>query len=204
MLGGAGYSFPKDFLLHYEKQQTIDVVEIDPEVTELAKQYFDLKENPRLTIYHEDGRVYLNRTLNKYDVIFGDAFSSHYSLPYQLTTKEAVEKKFDILNKDGVVILNIISSIQGEKGEFLRAEYATYKSVFPQVYLFPVNHPTDGYKVQNIILVALKSKESPNLDSNDPVLKEYLDHLWEKEIQIDVPVLTDDHTPVEYYIYKTI
>jgi spermidine synthase len=64
-----------------------------------------LEENPRLTIYHEDGRVFLNKTQEKYDVIFGDAFSSHYSLPYQLTTKEAVQKKYNILNDDGIVIL---------------------------------------------------------------------------------------------------
>ncbi|GAI26472.1 unnamed protein product, partial [marine sediment metagenome] len=81
MLGGAGYSYPKDFLYRYP-EATIDVVEIDPKVTELAKKYFRLEENPRLTIYHEDGRVFLNKTQEKYDVIFGDAFSSHYSLPY--------------------------------------------------------------------------------------------------------------------------
>ena len=91
-----------------------------------------------MKIYHEDGRVYLNKTNKKYDVIFGDAFSSHYSIPYQLTTKEAVQNKYDILNDEGVVILNIISSINGEQGKFLRAEYATYQNIFPQVYLFPV------------------------------------------------------------------
>jgi spermidine synthase len=92
-------------------QATIDVIEIDPKVTELAKKYFNLKENPRLTIYHEDGRVYLNKVQKKYDAIFGDAFGSFYSIPYQLTTIETVQKKFDILNNNGVVVLNIISSI---------------------------------------------------------------------------------------------
>jgi spermidine synthase len=52
-----------------------------------------------LHIYHEDARVFLNKTKNKYDVIFGDAFSSHHSLPYQLTTKEAIQKNYDILNE---------------------------------------------------------------------------------------------------------
>ena len=129
MFGGAGYSYPKDFLLKYPSA-TIDVVEIDPKITELAKKYFKLKTNPRLTIYHEDGRVYINKTREKYDVIFGDAFSSRYSIPYQLTTKEAVQKEYDILNDNGLVILNVISALDGEKGEFLRAEYATYKKNF--------------------------------------------------------------------------
>lgn len=200
MFGGAGYSYPKDFLLKYPNA-TIDVVEIDPKITELAKKYFRLQENPRLTIYHEDGRVYLNRTKEKYDVIFGDAFGSRYSLPYQLTTKEATQKKYDILNNNGVVILNIISAIEGDEGKFLRAEYATYKSIFPQVYLFPVASKDDGLGVQNIMLVALKSKDNKYkmVDSN-PKINEYLEHLWTKDIVMDIPILTDDYAPVDSYV----
>jgi len=203
MFGGAGYSYPKDFLRSYP-EATIDVVEIDPEVTELAKKYFNLNENSRLTIYHEDARAYLNKTQKKYDVIFGDAFSSHYTLPYQLTTREAVQKKYDILNNNGVVILNIISAIEGEKSKFLKAEYATYKNIFPQVYLFPIREYNNGYEVQNIMLVALKSKQSQNFTNIDPKLNEYLQHLWKKEIYMDLPILTDDYAPVDYYISKTI
>jgi spermidine synthase len=203
MLGGAGYSYPKDFL-HKYPEATIDVVEIDPKVTELAKKYFKLEESPRLTIYHEDGRVFLNKTQGKYDVIFGDAFSSHYSLPYQLTTKEAVQKKYNILNDDGIVILNIISAIEGEKGKFLRAEYATYKSLFPQVYLFPVRDSGNSNMVQNIILVALKSEKVQTFNDSDPKLNEYLQHLWKKTVDADIPILTDNFAPVDYYINKTI
>jgi len=200
MLGGAGYSFPKDFLLKYPESY-IDVIEIDPKITELAKKYFRLKDNERLKIYHQDGRVYLNTTKEKYDVIFGDAFSSHYSLPYQLTTKEAVRKKYDILNEDGVVILNIISAIEGPRGKFLRAEYRTYKDVFPQVYLFPVTDPNDGKSSQNIILVAVKSVDKKfNMTDQDEVINSYLKHLWTKEITLDMPILTDDFAPVDSYI----
>jgi len=205
MLGGAGYSYPKDFLLNYPNA-TMDVVEIDPKVTELARKYFNLKDNPRLNIYHEDGRVYLNRTQNKYDIVFGDAFTSFHSLPYQMTTKEAVRKIFGALNDNGVAIVNIISSIEGVKGQFLRAEYATYKDVFPQVYLFPVNDQNDGEKVQNIILVALKSGNNSveSFLSNELELNGYLQHLWKKKINLDMPILTDDFAPVDYYINKII
>ena len=203
MLGGAGYSFPKDFLLKYP-EATIDVIEIDPTITELAKKYFRLKEDSRLKIHHEDGREFLNKTEEKYDVIFGDAFSSYYSLPYQLTTKKAVRENYDILNDDGIVILNIISSIDGEKGQFLRAEYATYKNIFPHVYLFPVRDSGSGREVQNIILVALKSKNKPVFESDDYILNEHLQHLWKKEVTSDMPILTDDFAPVDYYINSAL
>lgn len=203
MLGGGGYSFPKDFLNKYP-EATIDVVEIDPKLTELSRKYFRLKDDPRLSIFHQDGRVFLNRTKEKYDVIFGDAFNSCYSIPYQLTTKEAVEKKYDILNEKGVVLLNIISAIEGDKSGFLKAEYATYKSVFPQVYVFPTAEPSDGEEVQNIMLVALKSPDVPDFRSGGDEFGPYLSFLWKKEIGSEEPILTDDHAPVDHYISKII
>ncbi|MBM4136858.1 MAG: spermidine synthase [Nitrospira sp.] len=203
MIGGAGYSYPKDYFKKFPDAR-LDVVEIDPMLTELAKQYFNLKDDPRLAIHHEDGRTFLNRTKNKYDVIFGDAFSTFYTLPYQLTTREMVKKMYETLNDDGVVLINIISSIEGEKGKFLRAEYATFKNVFPQAYLFPVNDFREGSLVQNIMLIALKSKKKPSFENSNPELNEYLKHLWTKEIKKDIPILTDNYAPVDNYIIKII
>lgn len=114
MFGGAAYSFPKSFLASYKEKQ-LDVVEIDPGITEIAKNYFGLTEHSNLEIYHQDARVFLNTSQKKYDVILGDAFGSYYSIPYQLTTREAAQKKYDMLTKNGIVILNIISSLSGEK-----------------------------------------------------------------------------------------
>ncbi|OGF26030.1 hypothetical protein A2331_02185 [Candidatus Falkowbacteria bacterium RIFOXYB2_FULL_34_18] len=203
VIGGAAFSYPKYYLKAYP-EASMDVVEIDPKLTEFAKTYFYLQENPRLNIYHEDGRTFLNKTSNKYDAILGDAFKSHYSIPYQLTTREAIQKKYDILNDGGVVILNIISSIGGISGQFLRAEYATYKQIFPQVYLFPVNNQLAVNNVQNIILVALKSSEIPKFKNENEELNKYLEHLWTGKIEEDMPIITDDHAPVDYYISKII
>jgi spermidine synthase len=203
MIGAAAYSFPMSFLKTYP-DATIDVVEIDPALTEIAKKYFNMKENGRLSIYHQDGRVYLNKTKEKYDVIFGDAFANRHSVPYQLTTQEAVQKKFDILNENGVVILDTISAVNGEKGTFLRAEYATYRSVFPQVFLFPIKEENNGDKIQNIILVALKSNKKYSFTSNNSELNKYLSHRWIKPIAEDVPILTDDFAPVDYYTSRAL
>jgi spermidine synthase len=203
MIGGAGYSYPKDYLARY-RNAYLDVVEIDPMVTELARQYFDLKDDKRLKIIHEDGRTFINTAREKYDAIFNDSFSSPYAIPYHLTTVEAVRKMNGILNEDGVVLVNIISSLEGPSGAFLRAEYRTFKSIFPQVYLFPVESTWDGEAVQNVMLVALKSNRRPSLKSSDPELNGYLSHLWRKDIADDMPVLSDDYAPVDYYISKVL
>ena len=149
--------------------------------------------------YILDGRNFLNRTTSKYDVIFNDAYQSLTTIPYHLTTIEAVQKMYDALNEDGLVMSNIISAIEGDKGKFLRAEYATYKSVFPQVYVFNVKG-LNGDQLQSIMLVALKSSEKPAFKSDDAELNGYLGRLWKNEIKTDLPILTDDYAPVDYYI----
>lgn len=203
LIGGAAYSYPKYYLSKYP-QAEIDVVEIDSELTNLAKTFFSLKENPRLTIYHEDGRTFINSSKDKYDAVFIDAFSSAFSIPYQLTTKEAVFGVYNLLEDDGVVLVNLISSLEGKKGKFLRAEYLTYKEIFPQVYLFPVKDKGDPYIVQNIVLIALKSQMTASFENNNPELNDYLNHLWKKDVQRDVSILTDDYAPVDWYMKDLI
>ncbi len=202
MIGGCGYSYPKDFLNKFPGA-TMDVVEIDPGMTRIAQKYFNLTHNNRLNIYHEDARVFLNKTENKYDVIFGDAFNASFSVPYQLSTKEAIEKMYKALNNDGLVIQNIDSAIDGQKGEFLRAEIATYKQYFPHVYVFKV-YNEDSHEAQTIILIALKNSKTPAFESDDKELSAYLQTLWKKEIPMDMPVITDEYAPVEYYRYRSI
>ena len=202
MLGGAGYSYPKDFLAKLPWAE-LTVVEIDEGVTALARRYFQLPDDPRLLIRHQDARLFLNQSQERYDAILGDAFSALYSLPYQLATREAVQREYDLLNDDGVVLVNLISALQGPKSEFLRAEYATYQSVFPQVYLLPVNDPSNGEAVQNIMLVALKSKSAPQWTSVNQEWDGYLKQRWLWPVE-PARILTDDWAPVDYYINKML
>ncbi|MBA3770680.1 MAG: fused MFS/spermidine synthase, partial [Blastocatellia bacterium] len=147
VIGGAGYSSAK-----------IDVVEIDEGMTEIAREYFDLVDDARINIFHEDARTYLRRTRSgEYDAIMMDAFGSLFSVPYQLTTIEAVREIRRNLRDDGVVIFNLGSAITGEASHFLQAEMATYRAAFPQVYLFKVKSEYADDRLQNLIIVASAS-----------------------------------------------
>jgi spermidine synthase len=203
ILGGAAYSYPKYFLERYP-QSMIDVVEIDPELTELARKYFRLKDDPRMKIIHEDGRTFLNREDKKYDVIYGDTFKSQYTLPWHLTTVEAAKETYRMLNDGGCALLNIISSLDGNASLFLRAELATYRKVFPYVYIFAVMDPEDRITVQSTILVAVKSATEPAWQDEDPQLAGYLAHEVSGKVLADLPVLTDELAPVDYYMNKAI
>jgi spermidine synthase len=199
VVGGAGYSTPKEFLRRYPDAR-IDVVEIDPGMTDIARKYFRLSDDPQLNIIHEDGRTYLNRAVrNKYDVVLIDAFGSMFTVPYQLTTVEAVRNVRDSLNENGVVIFNLGSSMSGRGSGFFRSELATYRAVFPRVLLFKVRKEVNDEILQNIILVALKADQAPPVTTADEELASLLDHIYDKSIPSDLPVLKDDLAPVEYY-----
>ena len=199
MIGGAGYTFPRDYLHKYPDSK-IDVVEIDPRMTEIAKRFFRLQDDPRMRIIHEDGRIFLNHAETaKYDAVLMDAFGSLFTVPYQLTTVEAVRQIDRVLKDDGVIIFNLGSAITGEGSRFLQAEFATYKAVFPNVYLFKVNADYTDDSLQNLIIVASKSNNNPNLQSTDPDLATLLSNNYPNTFPLTLPILTDDLAPVEYY-----
>lgn len=198
MLGGAGYSYPQHFLREFPAAR-LDVVEIDPGVTQLAREHFGLQADDRLRIFHEDGRTFLNRSGTQYDVVFGDAFSSYHSLPFQLATVEAVQALHDRLTTDGVAIINVIGSIEGDTGRFTRAIYHTFDEVFAETYLFPV-YTDRADTVQNIMLVALKEPYAGDWQDDSAALQEYLDRRWQSSVTEDIPALTDDYAPVDALI----
>jgi spermidine synthase len=199
MIGGAGYSFPKEYLETYP-QAKIDVVEIDPQMTELAKKHFNLKKNPRLGIIHQDGRIFLNQAEpDTYDAVLLDAFTSLFSVPFHLTTIETVGRIDRVLREDGVVIFNIAGAVKGDAGRFLRAELATYRKVFRQVMVFKVAPEKPDTEFQNFIIVARQTDKPVRLESADAEISRLLSTVYQKEIALPTQILTDEYAPVEYY-----
>lgn len=198
MLWWAAYSFPKSFLETYD-DKTLDVVEIDSDLTEIARKYFRLKDNPNLSIYHQDARVFLNNTDKTYDAILWDAFGSYFSIPYQLTTKEVVQRKYDLLSENWIVILNLVSSMQWNKAKFLQAEYKTYSEIFPEVFIIPVR-TQNTHESQNIMLVAAKNKDTLNMLTDNNEYQQYLSNIQKIELLDETATLTDDYAPVDSLI----
>lgn len=198
LIGGGAFVYPRDYLTRHPNS-TIDVVEIDPKLTSIARQYFNFQDDPRLNIVNADGRVFLNQNKTQYDSVLIDAFNS-LTPPYNLTSIEAIKKMNESLKPDGVVIANIVSPLTGPNSEFARAEYKTFSQVFPQVYLFlPTSVVPNPNVTQNIMLVAIKGNQKPSFTSNNIEEDTYLQSLWKDQIP-DAPIITDDFAPVEYYL----
>lgn len=212
MLGGGGYSVPKWLLsnktgLAHPDRLKIDVVELDPGMTAVAAKVFALPNDRRLSIYHEDARSFLNRQQKQYDLVFVDVFNSHYSIPFQMTTEEALAAMRRAVAPGGAVLINVISAIEGEDGKFFRALWQGLTKTFPNVRAFLVgdaDHPDD---VQNIMIVArpemnnnqISLPENPDASPGAQEIVKMTDREYLKNIVADVPPLLDDYAPVERY-----
>ena len=192
LIGGAAYTYPIHYLDKFENK-TIDVVEIDEKMTEIAQNEFGLDtSNTRLNIYNQDGRSYLNYSKNKYDTILIDAFKG-MNAPFELTTYQALFNAKNSLNENGIVLTNIISSIEGENSKFIQYEYATYKAVFDDVKIFMVNS-NDREIEQNLILMGIKG----NLEIDDSKFEKYNNYLKMEvtNFETNKKIVTDDFAPI--------
>ena len=85
-IGGGGYTLPRRIEQEHPRMR-IDVVEIDPAVTRIAKRFFGLPRKTRIRTINEDARWFTMRERGPYDVVFIDAFND-LSVPYHLATRE--------------------------------------------------------------------------------------------------------------------
>ncbi|HMI81488.1 MAG TPA: fused MFS/spermidine synthase, partial [Solirubrobacterales bacterium] len=76
ILGNAGGTVARSFGRFFPRT-AVDAVEIDPELTELGRRYLDLR-NPRMRVYGEDARPWLERSGGGYDAIMVDAYRQPY------------------------------------------------------------------------------------------------------------------------------
>lgn len=193
MIGGAAYTYPTHYFAKYQ-DKTMDVVEIDKKMTQIAIEQFGLDtSNERLKIYHQDGRSFLNTTDNHYDVILIDAFKGE-NAPFELTTYEAMQHAKNILNENGMVITNVVSSLSGSNSDFIKYEYSTYQKVFDEVKVFQVNPEIGEETLQNLILIGIKG--NPQIDEG--VYEEYRSLLETELIDFtsDKGISTDHYAPI--------
>jgi spermidine synthase len=149
-VGGGGYTFPRYMEAVYPDSE-IDVIEIDPGVTEVAHQVLGLARDTRIVTYNQDARLFLEEEpVGRYDLIMGDAFND-YSVPYHLTTREFNERVRTWLADDGLYFVNMID---GPRGDFLRAYLHTLGQTFDHVYLVPTIESWREVSRSTFVLIA--------------------------------------------------
>ncbi len=199
IIGGGGYTFPRFLEAKYPRAR-IDVIEIDPRLTQLAYERLGLSPQTKVHTYNGDARWFLMnfREGQVYDFIFGDAFND-LTIPYHLTTREFSGMLKSILKPDGILIANVIDDFQ--KGLFMPSYIRTLEEVFGKRKIALVSDtPFDNMGISTMIVAASASdhawKEAAKLNpENCYVLgPQEVDKTLEGRYAV---VLTDDHAPVD-------
>ena len=182
---------------------SIDGYELDPKIVEVGQNYFGMTM-PNLNIIIGDGRLNLERSEHKYDIIAVDAYRPPY-IPPHMTTQEFFRIAASHLTDDGVLTINS-ASVPGDR-RLINGLATTMATVFPSIYTVDIPGSL------NTMIFATKQETIPenftvNLLtlSNDPTVNPLLITTMQVTFANlntgfePTTVFTDDHAPIEWIV----
>ncbi|MGV3662807.1 MAG: fused MFS/spermidine synthase [Prosthecobacter sp.] len=204
-IGAGAFGMPENVSRDFPKA-TVDVVEIDPAVIEVGRQFFKLDEHPRVNAHAADARRFLHLSGGRrWDMIFGDAYNGRHAIPSHLATREFFQLVADHLEPKGVYIMNIIAAVSGPKADLASGMLATLRQVFPHVEAFAVGYRRDV--PQNIILFCSKENLKPLIEGRYVTTGSWQERLIKTHFPAGAVsrseyVFTDDYNPVDAIIAR--
>jgi spermidine synthase len=200
LLLGLGGGAMSTYLGRFLPDATIDAVELDPGVIDTAERYFGARETSKVHFIASDGRVFLSRHKEPYDIIVVDAFNGS-SIPFHMMTKEFYGLVRDRLTPGGVAAFNIISGTK-----LYDSSLVTLKSTFNRIDLY---RPGDYF---NVVVIAPRDsvEDGEALKQKAAAAQERYKFRFDigrlaADWRIDMPkvlkgeLLTDDFAPVAIF-----
>lgn len=178
----------------------IDGIEIDPNIVAVGREYFDMNE-PNLNVIIQDGRLALDQSSERYQVISVDAYRPPY-IPWHLTTKEFFQVVRDHLTEDGAMVINVGRS--PEDRSLIDALGSTILTVFPTIHVIDIPG-----SFNSIIFATVQPTSQANLVQNldsllvrsdiNPLLVDILQITAANFKPAPTPgvVFSDDRAPIE-------
>lgn len=201
VIGLSGGSWVR-VLADYDGIEKITVVEISKTYINLISHYpiqQSVLSDPKVTIYFDDGRRYLLRTNNKFDLIVQNTTYHWRSNSTYILSKEYFSLCKDHLKEGGAIWVNTTDSVEVS---------ATLASVFTHIVTFKNFVGGSDYqfvvdkKAREVALKRYPVFQEPLSDKKLEVL-DYLSKVTIVDIgdslrNRDIPIITDDNMWVEY------
>jgi spermidine synthase len=188
-------------LSKYYPDTKVDGVELDPAVSRVGREYFELDEQPNTTVHDADARPFLRSTDERYDLIVVDAYHQPY-VPFYLATREFFALVRDRLAPGGMVALNV-AAVPDDK-RLVDGIGRTVAAELPQVLQWPV------LRFNTIVLGLIQPLDETEirrrLREGPADLAVLRDMLAEDvaPIESDGTPWTDDRAPVEWITDRMI
>lgn len=211
VIGGGGYSFPRWIESQADLNDIqIDVVEIDPAVTEIAHDKLGLSRSTRINSIHMDGRQFVKSApAGSYDLVIQDAVND-FSVPYHLMTAEYNTLIQRLLQPEGAYLLTVIDSM--ESARFLTSAVRTVEKSFGEMKLL-APHETRSLRDRSVFVIGGRLPHTDSAAGHENTTKSP-DTWWNNRSTAYIfpgsdvrtlidnrinssPLLTDDFAPVD-------
>lgn len=141
---GAGDGGTVNQLIRYSSIEKIDVVEIDRLVVEACRQYFSIAksfDDPRVTVFYEDGLKFVRTVNNEYDLIIVDS-TDPFGPGEGLFTKEFYGNCYKALKDDGILINQHESPYYSEDALAMMRAHRKIASTFEVAKVYQAHIPS--------------------------------------------------------------
>ncbi|HYM60347.1 MAG TPA: fused MFS/spermidine synthase [Thermoanaerobaculia bacterium] len=208
-IGLGGGVVARQYLRDYPNLR-IDAAEIDPDVIKIAQQYFGFpRSDPRVRLFAEDGRRFLEKSDRIYDLIIIDAFYKD-SMPFHLVTKEFFALCRKKMAPGGLIAMNTIGTVSGRRSGLFTSIYQTAGEVFSEEYVFSPRLqwlPPETLR-NSVLIIGMRTKMSDMQIADafdaarrrgvrDDVLRHVADYLSRPPDIYLARVFSDDYAPVD-------
>jgi spermidine synthase len=140
---------------YHEQGIATTVVDIDPEVANLARRHFGFPDG--IPIHIQDARQYLIADSAIHDYIVLDVFNGD-TTPGHLLSQEALRLVKSRLAENGVLAINLVGSLDHET--FVTASVMrTLQSVFDHVEIYPVIPASAAKRYGNLVVIAYQGEQ---------------------------------------------
>ncbi|GAB4499549.1 MAG: fused MFS/spermidine synthase [Anaerolineales bacterium] len=203
IIGLAAGTAARQATIVYGEDLQIDGMEIDPKIVQVGYDYFHM-DSPNLNIILGDGRLNLDRSQKKYDIIAVDAYRPPY-IPPHMTTLEFFEICASHLTDDGALTLNV-GSTPGDR-RLINGLATTMAEIFPSIHIMDIpstlntmifatkQATTSDAFLQNLMRIAGDQRLNPLLVTTMSSAYANLQPGYQT-----TTVFTDDLAPIEWIV----
>lgn len=199
LIGMGSGKLVNDLEFLFDDLKTIDVVDLEENIIDIAVNYFDFKQSDKFNFILQDGITYLRNCPKKYDLIIVDV-ANNDGIDLRFLSEDYFSAVKKCLKKSGIFVSNMCASpdFENPKNLFFKKYFPIYKKHFNNNMVFKGNYSDEVYyksffdideRVIDITNVIIFSSDKKYLIKND--IKRF------KNLNINIENYIKDYTEIE-------
>ena len=146
LIGLGSGKIVNDFEYLFDNLKTIDVVDLEENIVDIAVNYFDFKKSEKFNFILQDGITYLRNNKKKYDLIVVDV-ANNDGIDLRFLSDDYFKSIKKSLKKSGIFVSNMCSSpdFENKKNIFFKEFMPVYQANFENNYVFKGDYSDEVY-----------------------------------------------------------